>query len=157
MLVYERKDLGGDTTKDTIHVIAADGSGDKELVKNAHQPSWSPDGKTILFTRSEGVAFTLYAMDADGANVHALTGPATSTTPTTTTPAGTRCVVPKVVGKPLASAKKLLTKAHCKTGKVTRVRSAKVKTGRVVSAKPKPGRSLAAGAAVALSVSRGKK
>jgi Tol biopolymer transport system component len=155
-LVYERKDLGGDTTKDTIHVVNADGSGDKELVKNAHQPSWSPDGKTIVFTRSAGVAFTLFAMDADGANVRALTGPATTTT-TNTTPASTRCVVPKVVGKTLASAKKLLTKAHCKAGKVTRVRSAKVKTGRVVSAKPKPGRSLAAGTAVALSVSRGKK
>ena len=124
-------------------------------MKNAHQPSWSPDGKTILFTRSDGPAFTLYAMNADGTNVRQLTGPATTTT--TTTPAGTRCVVPKVVGKTLANAKKLLTKAHCKTGKVTRVHSAKVKTGVVVSAKPKPGRSLAAGTAVALSVSRGKK
>jgi Tol biopolymer transport system component len=154
-IVYERKDLGGDTTKDTIHTIGADGSGDKELVKNAHQPSWSPDGKTIVFTRSDGPTFTLFAMNADGTDVHQLTGPAGSTT--TTTPAGTRCVVPKVVGKTLANAKKLLTKAHCKTGKVTRVRSAKVKTGVVVSAKPKPGRSLAAGTAVALSVSRGKK
>ena len=75
-LVYERKDLGGDTTKDTIHAVNADGSGDKELVKNAHQPSWSPDGKTILFTRSDGPTFTLYAMNADGTDVHQLTGPA---------------------------------------------------------------------------------
>ena len=155
-LVYERKDLSGDTTKDTIHVVGADGAGDKELVKNAHQPSWSPDGKTILFTRSDGPSFTLYAMDADGSNVRALTGPAATTT-TTTTAGNARCVVPKVVGKTLANAKKLLTKAHCKTGKVTRVRSANVKSGLVVSAKPKPGRSLAAGTAVALSVSRGKK
>jgi Tol biopolymer transport system component len=154
-LVFERKDLGGDSTKDTIHVVNADGSGDKELVKNAHQPSWSPDGKTIVFTRSDGPSYTLYAMNADGTDVHVLTGTAGSTT--TTTAAGTKCVVPKVVGKTLANAKKLLTKAHCKTGKVTRVRSAKVKAGVVVSAKPKPGRSLAAGTAVALSVSRGKK
>jgi Tol biopolymer transport system component len=155
-LVYDRIDLSGDTTKDSIHVVNADGTGDNELVKNAHEPSWSPDGKTILFTRSEGAAQTLYAMNADGSNVHAFTGPSGTTT-TTTTPAGARCLVPKVVGKTLANAKKLLAKAHCKAGKVTKVRSAKVRAGLVVSANPKVGRSLVAGSAVALSVSRGNK
>jgi Tol biopolymer transport system component len=157
-LVYEQLDLDGDQTKDAIHVVnAADGGGDKALVANAHQPTWSADGKTIVFTRSQGSDTTLFAMNADGSSVHQLTGPGTGTTTTTTTKTAVKCVVPKVVGKTLATARKLLTKAHCKTGTVTNVRSAKVAKGRVVSAKPKPGTSHPSGSAVALAVSRGKK
>jgi len=154
-IVYEIHDLGGDPTKASLHVMNADGSGDKKLADNARQGSWSPDGKTILFTRLEGGNQTIYDMNPDGTNVRALTGSsAVTTTTTTVTPA--RCVVPNVVGKTLATARTLIVKARCKTGKVTTVRSAKVAKGRVVSATPKPGRSVAVGTKVALAVSRGK-
>jgi TolB protein len=155
-VAYELHDLSGDATKTSIHVMNADGSGDKKIADNASQPGWSPDGKTILFVRAEGGEGTLYAMNADGTNAHALTGPSTTSTTTTTTAPAERCVVPKVVGKTLATARTLLAKARCSTGKVTLVRSAKVAKGRVVAATPKPGRSVAVGTKVALSVSRGK-
>jgi Tol biopolymer transport system component len=156
-IVYELHDLSGDATKTSLHVMNADGSGDKKIADNASQPSWSPDGKTILFTRAEGGEGTLYEMNADGTNAHALTGPSTTSTTTTTTAPAARCVVPDVVGKTLATARTLIVKARCRTGKVTTVRSATVAKGRVVAAKPKPGRSVAVGTQVALSVSRGKK
>ena len=66
------------------------------------------------------------------------------------------CVVPKVVGKTLAAAKKALIAAYCGVGKITKV-SSKLKKGRVVAQKPKPGKHLKNGAKVALKVSKGKK
>jgi Tol biopolymer transport system component len=155
-LVYEQQSITRQATKDVLGIMNIDGTGGRVLVQNARQPSWSPDGRTIIFSRSEGVAPTLYLVNADGSDVRQFTGTGTPTTTTGGAPA-TKCVVPKVVGKTLAAAKKLLTKAHCKTGKVTRVKSAKVAKGKVVSAKPKAGTSKPSGAAVALAVSRGKK
>ena len=66
------------------------------------------------------------------------------------------CVVPRVVGKPLSAAKRMLKAAHCGVGKTTRAYS-KLKTGRVVAEKPKAGKILKSGAKVALTVSEGKK
>ena len=40
--------------------------------------------------------------------------------------------MPKLAGKTLATAKTALRKANCKTGKVTRVKSKRVRTGRVI-------------------------
>ena len=67
------------------------------------------------------------------------------------------CVVPKLKGKKLVSAKSALKKAHCSTGKVKRVFSARVKKGRVIASKAKAGQKLAPGAKVKLTVSKGKK
>jgi TolB protein len=158
-IVYVRRDPAGDLSKDTLVLINADGSGAKDLVPNARQPSWSPDGKTIVYSSGTGNDAGLFLVNADGSNPRPFTGggAAATTTTTTGTGGGVSCVVPKVAGKPLATARKLLAKAHCRTGKVTRVKSAKVAKGRVVSSKPKAGASKPSGTAVALSVSRGKK
>jgi beta-lactam-binding protein with PASTA domain len=69
---------------------------------------------------------------------------------------GARCVVPNVKSKPLATAKRKLAAAHCKTGKVTTAKSATVPKGRVIAVKPTAGKKLAAGTKVNLVVSRGK-
>jgi hypothetical protein len=66
------------------------------------------------------------------------------------------CIVPKVKGKTLKAAKRALTGAHCRPGKVKKKFST-VRTGRVISQRPKPGRHLAAGGKVNLVVSKGKK
>lgn len=66
------------------------------------------------------------------------------------------CLVPKVVGLSLARAKTALTRAHCSTGKVTKVRSKRVKRGNVVSSSPKVNSRLRNMARVNLAVSRGK-
>jgi hypothetical protein len=67
------------------------------------------------------------------------------------------CVVPNVKRKPLAAAKRKITAAHCRTGKVAKARSKSVPKGRVVSQTPKAGKTLAAGAKVNLVVSRGRR
>src|SRR6266545_1053605 len=67
------------------------------------------------------------------------------------------CVVPKVTGKPLAKAKKMLAAAHCSTGRVRRAVSAKVKAGSVISERPQAGTHLASGGKVNLVVSLGRK
>jgi serine/threonine-protein kinase len=67
------------------------------------------------------------------------------------------CVVPKVVGKRLAVAKKAIKARHCSVGRITKVRSKRLKAGLVVSESPSPGKRLKNGAKVSLRVSRGKK
>jgi uncharacterized delta-60 repeat protein len=69
----------------------------------------------------------------------------------------TTCVVPKVKRKPLAAAKRAITKAGCLPGTVTRRFSTNVKKGRIVSQKPGAGASVAATKKVHLVVSKGKR
>ena len=63
------------------------------------------------------------------------------------------CIVPKLKGKKLKRAKKLLKKAHCRLGKVKKKKNPK-KAGRVLSQKPKPGTRRARGARVRVTVGR---
>jgi uncharacterized delta-60 repeat protein len=69
---------------------------------------------------------------------------------------GDTCVVPKVRGKTLTRARRLIRKATCAVGKVKRAFSRKIRKGRVVSQKPAPRRRIAAASKVDLVVSRGK-
>jgi len=85
--------------------------------------------------------------------------PPTATAPpvsTTTVPAATApaaCVVPNVIGKPLASARKAFITAHCRLGRVVS-RAKAAPAGRVVSQGKKPGSRLANGTAIAVVVAR---
>jgi hypothetical protein len=69
---------------------------------------------------------------------------------------GSKCVVPNVKGKPLATAKRKLTAAHCRLGKLAKAKSKTVPKGKVVAQKPGAGKKLAAGSKVGLVVSAGK-
>ena len=62
------------------------------------------------------------------------------------------CVVPKVVGRALPKAKKMIVKAHCRVGRVTRKTSSRRLQGRVLKQRPKAGKRLANGARVNLVV-----
>jgi hypothetical protein len=64
------------------------------------------------------------------------------------------CVVPSVVGRLLASARKLLAKANCSVGAVTRKRASKRRRGRVAGQRPAAGTRLANGAPVAIVVGK---
>jgi hypothetical protein len=70
---------------------------------------------------------------------------------------GRKCVVPNVKRKPLATAKRRIAAAHCRTGTVTKAKSKTVPKGRVIAQKPPAGKKLAAGSRVKLVVSRGKR
>jgi hypothetical protein len=76
-------------------------------------------------------------------------GSGTATSPT-------RCVVPSVKGKTLASAEKAIVAAHCGVGKIKKTRSNHVKKGRVISQGTARGTTLASGAKVNLIISKGK-
>jgi hypothetical protein len=79
------------------------------------------------------------------------TTPTTTTTPGTTAP---QCVVPKLKSKSLKQIKKALKKAHCRLGKVKRVKSQR-KSGTVVKQKFAAGQHLPAGTKVPVTVARG--
>ena len=58
-----------------IFVVNADGSGLRNLTGNAggDVPAWSPDGRTIAFSRDTGVTPALYVMNADGSGQRRVT------------------------------------------------------------------------------------
>ena len=67
-----------------------------------------------------------------------------------------KCKVPKVVGKRLAVAKRAITRARCRIGRIRRARSTKAR-GRVVRQTPRAGAVRTRGARVHLVVSRGQR
>ena len=56
----------------------------------------------------------------------------------------------------LAAAERALRQAHCKVGKIKRVKSRTVRKGRVTSTSPRAGRMFRAGNKVELFVSKGR-
>jgi hypothetical protein len=66
-----------------------------------------------------------------------------------------RCVVPKVTGKTLAKARRLVAARHCRVGSVRHVKSTRNRKGRVVRQSPAPSRRLAADARVNLWLGKG--
>jgi hypothetical protein len=65
------------------------------------------------------------------------------------------CVVPNVVGKSLATAKRVLASSFCSAGTIKLASSSTVPTGRVISENPPPGSHLPHGGRVSLTVSKG--
>jgi hypothetical protein len=68
-------------------------------------------------------------------------------------PPPVRCVVPRVIGLRLAAARKRITRANCRVGRVRRARSQR-RVGRVIAQSPRAGTRRAAGARVNLVVGR---
>jgi hypothetical protein len=66
------------------------------------------------------------------------TPPPTPTLSPTPTTRPVRCIVPKLVGKTLKRAKKALSAANCRLGRVTRKKKRGVKKGRVIAQSPLP-------------------
>jgi hypothetical protein len=64
------------------------------------------------------------------------------------------CVVPKLKGKKLKDAKRMLGRADCKVGKVTRRNAKPSKAGKVLKQGTKPGKVLASGTKVKLTVGK---
>jgi thermitase len=68
-----------------------------------------------------------------------------------------RCVVPNVKGRTVRAARTMLTRRHCRLGRVTRAYSGRIRTGRIISQSRRPGAHLPRGAKVKVVVSRGKR
>ena len=58
-----------------LYVMNADGSGVRLVLEltGIAGPAWSPDGRTIVFSRDEGGNVDLYAVNPDGSNLRRLT------------------------------------------------------------------------------------
>jgi uncharacterized delta-60 repeat protein len=68
-----------------------------------------------------------------------------------------RCLVPNVKRRTVPAAKRLLHRAYCSAGRLTRAFSSSVKRGRVISQTPKAGTRKAIWARVTLKISKGKR
>lgn len=79
------------------------------------------------------------------------------TSASVTLPKQKPCVVPRLVGRRLAAARKALKNADCRVGKITRRKSSSVPNGVVIATRPKRRSRRTAGARVALVVSRGER
>jgi PASTA domain/Glucodextranase, domain B len=98
-------------------------------------------------------------------HVTRLTAPAAPAESTPGAPASTpvaaaanpvRCVVPRLKGKTLRKAKRLLKHAHCRLGKVSRRVSTGVKPGRVIKARFKAGTRHRAGTRIRVTVAKAR-
>jgi Tol biopolymer transport system component len=56
-----------------IHLMNADGSGQRRLTQRGTQPRWSPDGGKIAFRSGRGGNLEVYVMNADGTEQQRLT------------------------------------------------------------------------------------
>jgi WD40-like Beta Propeller Repeat/Lipoprotein LpqB beta-propeller domain len=68
-------DAGTDTGY-SIFLMEADGANVRRITDTGtdYNPSWSPDGARLIFTREEAVGGSdIFVMDADGSNVHRIT------------------------------------------------------------------------------------
>jgi PASTA domain len=68
-----------------------------------------------------------------------------------------RCRVPRLRGKTVARARRLLARSNCRLGKVRRMYSNRVRRGRIVKQGRRPGARLARGTRVNVHVSRGRR
>ena len=69
-------DREGDHKNYEIYVMDADGKNQRRFTNNRHSdgsPSWSPDGKRIVFASNRDENWEIYAMDADGGKSKNLT------------------------------------------------------------------------------------
>jgi beta-lactam-binding protein with PASTA domain len=64
-------------------------------------------------------------------------------------------VVPNVIGKSLARARKKLAKAHCRVGKITYKVSSKKRKGLVIAQRPRPRTRRPNGARIRLTLGKG--
>ena len=121
----------------------------------AGSPHWtfgdrgSADGWRVHHTYARAGSYTVTLSQSDAVGNQSTISRTVSIAPA--------CVVPNVVGKTLAKAKAAIQRRHCRTGRVTRAFSRKVRRGRVLAQRPKAGNRLSNGARVNLVVSRGSR
>ena len=110
----------------------------------------------VMSITSEAVGLRLRVVVTAANTVGAASAPSDVTTVVRAAQAR-RCVVPKVRGKSLRTARAAIKRGGCRVGQIRRTFSNRVKAGRVVSQTPRAGRQLAVGARVHLTVSKGKR
>jgi hypothetical protein len=161
----------------TAHVTgtASSADGQTSVTVNGVAATLTPDGHWATdVPLNEGtnslLAVASNALGVTTTAIRSVTRPAVAPAPaaaTTEPPAGTtptalvtakpvHCVVPKLRGKTLPKAKRLLKRAHCGLGKVVRKASTKVKPGRVVATRFRAGTRHRAGTRIRVTVAKAR-
>ena len=65
-----------------------------------------------------------------------------------------KCKVPKLRGRTLRTAKRMLVRNHCRLGKVTRKATTRMRPGRVLVSKPRAGSKRPRGTRIAVRLSK---
>ena len=164
-------------TQSDVFVMNADGSGKTDLTNTTSSgelnPVWSPDGTKIVYAGNPynvGSNRDLFVMNADGSGQTNLTNspsfedgpdwmpvaspspPPPPPSPPPPPPPPRACLVPRVVGLRLVTAKQRIRRADCVVGRIRRRHSKRV--GRVLAQSPRAGTKLRQGGPVNLVVGR---
>jgi len=126
VLVHDRR--SGATKRISVSGAGTEGNGD------SIRPAISADGRLVVF---ESDASNLVAGDSNHFTDIFLNDPNATPPPPPAPPV--RCLVPRVIGLRLATARKRIGRANCLVGRVRRARSRKV--GKVLSQSPRAGSS----------------
>ena len=65
--------LAFSTKKDFVYVVNRDGRGLRKVARNANGPSWSPDGRWLVYTSDRSGNGDIYVVNADGSGERRLT------------------------------------------------------------------------------------
>jgi Tol biopolymer transport system component len=129
------------------------GNGGTQSSGDSLRPAVSATGAVVAF---ESDAVSLVSADTNGFSDVFVHEP-TAAAPPPPAPPPARCVVPNVRWKKLAVARRSITAARCRVGRVRQARSKRVRPGRVISQSPAPKTRAKAGSRVNLVVSRGRR
>jgi Tol biopolymer transport system component len=124
------------------------GNGGGEANGSSLRPALSANGRLVIF---ESDATNLVPGDSNQFTDVFTHDP---TAPAPPPPPALRCVVPRVIGMRLATARARIGKANCRVGSVRRARAKPKKAGKVLAQSPRAGRVLARGSKVKLVVGR---
>jgi len=127
-----------------VSVVGGGGEANGDSVR----PALSADGRLVAF---ESDASNLVAGDSNGFTDIFLHDPVAAAPPPPAPPV--RCVVPRVIGMRLATARARIGRANCRVGRVRRARSRR-RAGKVLSQSPRAGSLRPRGARVNLVVGR---
>jgi dipeptidyl aminopeptidase/acylaminoacyl peptidase len=146
-----------------VDIMSASGRFIRQVVPAAHavpgvggvSPTWSPDGKEILFsTRTDGATngnSDLFSVSVHGGRLTQVTHDPNDDSHASWAPLVTTCTVPKLKGQTLATAKTLVYLAGCVVGKVTGPKTNR-STRHVVNQKPSANRNVATGTKVNIQI-----
>ena len=145
VFVHDRR--SGATTRVSV------GNGGTQASGDSVRPAVSGTGAVVAF---ESDAVSLVSADTNGFSDVFIHEP-TVAAPPPPAPPSARCVVPNVRWKKLAVARRSITAARCRVGRVRQARSNRVRRGRVISQSPSARTRARVGSRVNLIVSRGRR
>ena len=162
-IVYDEAYASAGGAPTGVDIMSASGAFIRQVVPAAHAiggvggvgPTWSPDGKQILFsTRTDGAVngnSDLFSVSVHGGRLTHVTHDPNDDSNASWAPLVTTCTVPKLKGQTLAKAKTLITRAGCVLGKISGPKKNRSRL-HVVNQKPRANQNVATGTKVNIQI-----